>query len=138
MKDGETIQEMHTRFTSCLNEMHSLGEAIPRGKAIHKLLSVLPSSWEAINEAGDLDILILNDLIGNLITYELKKNQEREVTRERKDRNLVLKVTEKSNFKEENMSFITRRFRKMFRKVTTFRKGIKFQGFQRKYLVSNK
>ncbi|KAL3340303.1 hypothetical protein AABB24_028772 [Solanum stoloniferum] len=59
MKDGETIQEMHSRFTSIINEMNSLGESLPSGKAVRKFFSVLPNSWEskveAITEACDLD-----------------------------------------------------------------------------------
>ena len=44
-------------------------------------MCVLPETWEskveAITEARDLDSLAMNELIGNLITYELKKNQEK-------------------------------------------------------------
>ena len=67
MTKGETIQEMHTRFTAIINEIYSLGEIIPNGKAVRKLLSVLPESWEskvkAITEARDLDKLAINDII---------------------------------------------------------------------------
>ena len=77
MTEGETIQEMHTRFTAIINEIYSLGEIIPNGKAVRKLLSVLPESWEskveAITEACDLDMLAMDELIGNLMTYEIKK-----------------------------------------------------------------
>ncbi|XP_027773725.1 uncharacterized protein LOC114077619 [Solanum pennellii] len=51
MTEGETIQEMHTRFTAIINEIYSLGEIIPNGKAVRKLLSVLPESWESKVEA---------------------------------------------------------------------------------------
>ncbi|XP_009787967.1 uncharacterized protein [Nicotiana sylvestris] len=44
MKGDESIQDMHTRFTSIINELHSLGESIPRNKLVRKILSVLPSS----------------------------------------------------------------------------------------------
>ncbi|XP_075079968.1 uncharacterized protein LOC142165280 [Nicotiana tabacum] len=47
MKDDGSIQDMHTRFTSIINELHSLGEIIPRNKLVRKILSVLPSSWES-------------------------------------------------------------------------------------------
>ncbi|XP_075107081.1 uncharacterized protein LOC142180060 [Nicotiana tabacum] len=49
-KDDESIQDMHTRFTSIINELHSLGEIIPRNKLVRKILSVLPSSWESKSE----------------------------------------------------------------------------------------
>nr|XP_009782661.1 PREDICTED: uncharacterized protein LOC104231371 [Nicotiana sylvestris] len=58
IKDDESIQDMHTRFTSIINELHSLGEIIPRNNLVRKILSVLPSSWESkvnvIIEAKDL------------------------------------------------------------------------------------
>ncbi|XP_075083387.1 uncharacterized protein LOC142167129 [Nicotiana tabacum] len=67
MKDDESIQDMHTRFTSIINELHSLGETIPRNKLVRKILSVLPSSWEskvnAITEAKDLQILTIDELV---------------------------------------------------------------------------
>ncbi|XP_070026001.1 uncharacterized protein LOC142182074 [Nicotiana tabacum] len=44
MKDDESIQDMHTRFTSIINELHSFGEVIPKNKLVRKILSVLPSS----------------------------------------------------------------------------------------------
>ncbi|XP_075103849.1 uncharacterized protein LOC142178407 [Nicotiana tabacum] len=51
MKDDESIQDMHTRFTSIINELYSLGEIIPRNKLVRKILSVLPSSWDSkVNE----------------------------------------------------------------------------------------
>ncbi|XP_075108837.1 uncharacterized protein LOC142180688 [Nicotiana tabacum] len=58
MKEDESTQDMHTRFTSTINELHSLGDVIPRNKLVRKILSVLPGSWEskvnAITEAKDL------------------------------------------------------------------------------------
>ncbi|XP_019254967.1 PREDICTED: uncharacterized protein LOC109233535 [Nicotiana attenuata] len=55
MKEDESIQEMHTCFTSIINELHSLGEIIPTNKLVRKILSVLPGSLEskvnAITEA---------------------------------------------------------------------------------------
>ncbi|XP_015060404.1 uncharacterized protein LOC107006346 [Solanum pennellii] len=59
MAEGETIQEIHNRFTAIINEIYSLGEIIFNGKTVRKLLSVLPETWkskvEAITEARDLD-----------------------------------------------------------------------------------
>ncbi|XP_075095474.1 uncharacterized protein LOC142173733 [Nicotiana tabacum] len=82
MKDDESIQDMHTRFTSIINELHSLGEIIPRNKLFRKILSVLPSSWEskvnAIIKAKDLQKLIIDELVGNLKTYEMKKKKDNE------------------------------------------------------------
>ncbi|XP_070004743.1 uncharacterized protein [Nicotiana sylvestris] len=63
MKEDESIQDMHTRFTSIMNELHSIGETIPRNKLVRKILSILPSPWEskvnAITEAKDLQKLTI-------------------------------------------------------------------------------
>ncbi|XP_070035645.1 uncharacterized protein [Nicotiana tomentosiformis] len=96
MKDDEFIQEMHTRFTSIINELHSLGEIIPRNKLVRKVLSVLPSSWESkvnvITEAKDLQTLTMDELVGNLKTYEMKRMKDSERREPKKEKNLVLKA----------------------------------------------
>ncbi|XP_070004396.1 uncharacterized protein [Nicotiana sylvestris] len=90
-KDDESIQDMHTRFTSIINELHSLGETIPRNKLVRKILSTLPSPWEskvnAITESKDLQELTTKELIGNLKTYEMKKKIDSERTEPKKEKN---------------------------------------------------
>ncbi|XP_070047503.1 uncharacterized protein [Nicotiana tomentosiformis] len=81
MKDDESIQDIHTRFTSIINELHSLGEIILRNKLVRKILSVLPSSLESkvyvITEAKDLQELTIDELVDNLKTYEMKKKKKK-------------------------------------------------------------
>nr|XP_016446729.1 PREDICTED: uncharacterized protein LOC107771796 [Nicotiana tabacum] len=50
MQDDESIQEMHTRFTSIINELHSLGETIPRNKLVRKILTVLPKPGHFVKD----------------------------------------------------------------------------------------
>ncbi|XP_070007345.1 uncharacterized protein [Nicotiana sylvestris] len=75
MKDDESIQDMHTRFTSIINELHSLGDVIPRNKLVRKILSALPGSWEskvnAITEAKDLQTLTMDESIDNIVKQAL-------------------------------------------------------------------
>nr|XP_010322045.1 uncharacterized protein LOC101268110 [Solanum lycopersicum] len=126
MAEGETIQDMHTRFTSIVNEMYSLGEIVSNEKTVRKLLSVLPETYEskveAITEARDLDSLGMDELIGNLITYELKKNQDKEIGGKIKERNLVLNATTSDDFEDENIALITKRFTRMLKRGHTFQK----------------
>nr|XP_016465772.1 PREDICTED: uncharacterized protein LOC107788599 [Nicotiana tabacum] len=87
MKDDESIQDMHTRFTSIINELHSLGEIIPRNKPIRKILSVLPSSRKSKKK---------------------KDNDRREPKREK---NLVLKTdNNESSGEDADMAYLTKRF----------------------------
>ncbi|XP_070020081.1 uncharacterized protein [Nicotiana sylvestris] len=118
MNDDESIQDMHTRFTSIINEPHSLGEIIPRNKLVRKVLSVLPSSWEskvnATTEAKDLQTLTMDELIGNLKTYEMKRKKDKERREPKKEKNLVLKAENNDSSEEDSdMTYLTKRFQKM-------------------------
>ncbi|XP_070040062.1 uncharacterized protein [Nicotiana tomentosiformis] len=121
MKEDESIQEMHTRFTSIINELHSLGEIIPTNKLVRKILSVLPGSWESkvtvITEAKDMQKLTIDKLIENLKTYEMKRKKDLERKEPRKEKNLILKAANKdSSSDESDMEYLTRKFQKIIRK----------------------
>ncbi|XP_070025223.1 uncharacterized protein [Nicotiana sylvestris] len=92
MKEDGSIQDMHTCFTFIINELHSLGEVIPRNKLVQKILSVLPGSWESkvndVTEAKDLQKLTIDELIGNLKTYEMKRKKDLERRETKKEKNL--------------------------------------------------
>ena len=47
MKEGETIHDMFTKFSSITNELRSLGEPISMSKQVRKVLRILPKSWES-------------------------------------------------------------------------------------------
>jgi len=80
MGDRETIMDMYTRFTHITNELKSLGKTFTTEELVRRILRVLPRSWEAkvmaIQEAKDLKKLSLDELIGNLQTYELRRNSQ--------------------------------------------------------------
>ncbi|XP_070057649.1 uncharacterized protein [Nicotiana tomentosiformis] len=115
MKDDESIQYMRTRFTSIINEFHSLGEIIPRNKLVRKILSVLPGSWEskvnAIIEEKDLQKLTIDELIGNLKTYEMKKKKDNERREPKMKKNLT--ENNDSGGEDADMAYLTKRFQKM-------------------------
>jgi len=82
----------------------------------------LPRSWEAkvtaIQEAKDLKTLSLDELIGNLQTYELRRNsQQQEKTK--KDRGLALKIMEEDSYDldEDDMAMFARKFKKFVKKT---------------------
>ncbi|XP_070028795.1 uncharacterized protein [Nicotiana sylvestris] len=108
MKDDESIQYMYTRFTSIINELHSLGDVTPRNKLVRKILNVLPRSWEskvnAITEAKDLQTLTMDELIGNLKTYEMKRKKDNERREPKKERNLALAAWGDSSSESERES----------------------------------
>ncbi|XP_070025539.1 uncharacterized protein [Nicotiana sylvestris] len=63
MKEGETIQEMYTRFTTLTNELKFLGRIILEEDKIEKILTrVLPVSWETKSRPfRNPRILVLSD-----------------------------------------------------------------------------
>jgi len=73
----------------------------------------LGSNVEAITEVRDLETMMMDELFVNFLTYELKNNQEKEMGEKRKDKNLVLKATEKDDSREENISLMMKSFQKM-------------------------
>ena len=60
----------------------------------------------------------MDELIGNLQTYELRRNsQQQEETK--KDHGIALKIIEEDSLEldEEDMAMITRKFKKFFKKT---------------------
>ena len=122
MGDRETIMDMYTRFTHITNELKSLGKIFTTEELVRKVLRFFPRSWEAkvtaIQEAKDLKTLSLDELIGNLQTYEFRRNSQQQ-EESKKDRGLALKITEEdsSEMDEEDMAMLTRKFKKFFKKT---------------------
>ncbi|XP_070022282.1 uncharacterized protein [Nicotiana sylvestris] len=90
--------EYNRVFTSIINELHSLGDVIPRNKLVRKFLSVLPGSWESK-------------------TYELKRKKDSERREPKKEKNLVLKAERSDSSDEDSdMAYLTKRFQNMVRR----------------------
>jgi len=60
--------------------LKSLGKSFTTEELVRKILRFLPHSWETkvtiIQEAKKMDEISLDELIGNLQTYELRKNSQ--------------------------------------------------------------
>jgi len=122
MGDRETVVDMYTHFTHITNELKFLGKTFTTEELVRKILRLLPRTWEAkvttIQEAKDFKAISLDELIGNLQTYELRRNsQQQEETK--KDHGIALKVMEEdsSDFEDEDMAMITCKFKKFFKKT---------------------
>ena len=68
MKPNESIVEMFTRFTDVVNGLEGLGKRVSEQDKVSKW----NSKTEAIEEAKNLKELPLEELIGSLMTYEMK------------------------------------------------------------------
>ena len=75
MKKNEIIMEMIIRFTDITNSFVSLGKQYTQVVKVRKVLRTLMFNWEkktiAIEEATDLSTMTLENLIRNLMAYEV-------------------------------------------------------------------
>ena len=82
MKPGESLQDMITRFTTVINELISLDKVYTTEEQVDKVIRTLPRSWEikvtTIREAKDLTNMTLDELVGNLKTYEMNVDKKGE------------------------------------------------------------
>ena len=76
MEEYETISEMITRFTDITNSLIALGKHYTQVEMVRKVLRALTPEWEnkttVIEEANDLLTLTLENLVGNLMAYEVQ------------------------------------------------------------------
>ncbi|GAV66913.1 UBN2 domain-containing protein, partial [Cephalotus follicularis] len=116
---------MFTRFTNIINALQSLDKTFSNSELVRKILRCLPRSWmpkvTAIEEAKNLSILPLEDLLGSLMTYELtmQKRVKDEEKERRKKKVVALKSSEiensnndENNFDDEDITLFTRKFKR--------------------------
>src|SRR5436189_112001 len=124
MNDGESIKDMYTRFTDITNSLIGLGKTYTSVECVRKILLALNSDWEkkvtAIEEANDLSTLSVEDLIGNLMAYEV--NLQERTKEESRKKGIAFKAIEENNESNENddLNLMTRAF-KNFLKNENFR-----------------
>ena len=122
MKDGESLNDMVSRFTTVVNELVSLGKTITTEEKLDKLLRTLPSSWDmkvtAIRESKDLEQMTLDELVGNLKTFETKAEGRRK-GESSKEKNIAFKATNDkySDSEDEEVALLTRNFKKFIMKT---------------------
>ena len=79
MKPEETITKMYNRFTTIVNNLKGLGKAYGNKELVKKILNSLPKSWEAkitaIKESKDPNTFPMDELVGSLLTHEMKLKQ---------------------------------------------------------------
>ncbi|KAH0698112.1 uncharacterized protein [Solanum tuberosum] len=78
---------------------------------------------DVITEAKDLKTLSMDELIGNLQTYELNKKQGTNMKEGRNEKFVALKNSQNDATKEEDeMAYVTKRFQKIIKKHDVFQK----------------
>ena len=106
MKQNEPIGEMFTRFSEITNSLQALGKGYSQSDLVRKILRSLTLKWEkkttAIEEVKDLSNYSLENLIGNLTSYEVQmREKENEKTQNKKT--IALKnTTDSGDFENED------------------------------------
>lgn len=74
MKELETFDDSHAKLSGIVDSSFNLGEPIPENKVVKKILRSLPKRFHAkvvaIEEHTNLDTLSIDELVGNLQTFE--------------------------------------------------------------------
>ncbi|GAV77106.1 UBN2 domain-containing protein, partial [Cephalotus follicularis] len=81
-------------FTNIINALQSLDKTYSNSELVRKILRCMPRSWmskvTAIEEAKNLNLLPLEDLLGSLMTHELTmQKREDDEEKERKKKKVV-------------------------------------------------
>ncbi|GAV62930.1 DUF4219 domain-containing protein/UBN2 domain-containing protein, partial [Cephalotus follicularis] len=76
----DDIKSMFSRFTNIINALQDLDKTYSNSEMVRKILRCLPRIWmpkvTTIEEAKNLNILALEDLLGSLMTHELSMQKK--------------------------------------------------------------
>lgn len=123
MDESETIGEFNAKLRDISNECYALGEKLCEEKLVRKVLRSLPRRFDykvtAIEEAKDITVLKLDELIGSLITFEMGFREDDLVKRKEIAFAAESKVAESGNGLQkellETVALITKNFSKMLK-----------------------
>ncbi|XP_009628611.1 uncharacterized protein [Nicotiana tomentosiformis] len=133
MNDGESVEEMFSRFSKILGYIKSFGRPIKSGEHVKKTLRSIPVIWQPkiiALECQDLNKMPYDELRGDLIAFE-KTHLDRQIQQEKK-KTVAFKetVAEPENEEEEeggeqdkNIAMLSQVVTSMMRKNRNNRKG---------------
>ena len=102
MAKEENVKEMHGRLSNIVYKSKALEKSYTELEIVRKILRVLPWKFEAkvtdIQESKDLKQIKVEEVIGNLTTYELEmKFKEEREERDTRKKSITLKGTAESD-----------------------------------------
>ncbi|GAV82511.1 UBN2 domain-containing protein, partial [Cephalotus follicularis] len=108
---------MYAHFNDIINALKGLGKVFTNHELVNKILRCLPKSWEpkatALEEVKDLSTLPLEDLLGSLMTHELRMSDQ--ARNEPKKMTIALKASKdgESDEDKDEMVLLTKRIRRI-------------------------
>ncbi|GAV63508.1 UBN2 domain-containing protein, partial [Cephalotus follicularis] len=125
MQPNESIKNLYNRLLDITNGLLSLGKVFGQDELVRKLLGCLNDEWEpkvtAIEESKDLKTMEIEELLGSLMTHEVKLNKKlanvvETKPQEEKRKDIALKSTHKEEMssgdelEEEDYVLFAKRF----------------------------
>ncbi|XP_062028488.1 uncharacterized protein LOC133744386 [Rosa rugosa] len=126
MGNDESVDDFHARLINVTSQCHSLGDPFEEHRIVKKFLRSLPPSFQskqtAIEEAQDIDTYSLDELVGNLKTFEMRIKPEKKV------KNIAFNSVKKEEDVEvstEDLDYLTKQFKKFFKSRNSSGQGSK-------------
>nr|AFN88195.1 phytoalexin-deficient 4-2 protein [Phaseolus vulgaris] len=127
MQKGETISEVHKRFSHIVNHLMGFGKTFEEEELNIKILKCLDRTWQpkvtAMSESKDLTSMSTTCLFGKLRKHELEMNrlfvQE---NNDKQNKGITLKTVgyrrcqDSSDSEEDTFSLLSKKFSKLLRK----------------------
>ena len=124
MNAKESISDMYSRLQDITHPLMQLGESNFEFYIVSKILNSLTNEWErkvlAIEEANDLSKLKVEELIGNLMLYEVSLHVRKQLDQEKKS--VAFQVEEEMDFNLNDMAYIAKGFKKILKSSTMEKK----------------
>ncbi|XP_024200303.1 uncharacterized protein LOC112203592 [Rosa chinensis] len=115
MGEEETVDDFHGRILKITGQCRSLGAPFDEDKVVKKILRALPEKFHSkvtsIEDSFDIDEYPLDELIGNLKTYELRLKPEK------KSKGVAFKAVKGKEEEDESLdlALLTKEFKKFLR-----------------------
>ena len=130
MHENESISDMYCRFQDIVHSLIALGKGFSEEDQVRKILNSLTPEWDqktlTIEEANDVSQMKIEELIGNLMSYEVQL-QGRKESKATEKKSIAFKATtgDSEQDSDEEIAFMTRNFRKFlkYRKMNNFKRN---------------
>ncbi|XP_070031907.1 uncharacterized protein [Nicotiana tomentosiformis] len=135
MKEGESIEEMFSRFNKIIGDLKAFGRPRSSDEQVQNILRSLPTTWQTkvvALESQDLDKLSYDELRGDLIAFEKTHLNKR--GQEEKKKTIAFKTTtegykndndddDNAEALEEANAMVSRNMNVLVRKYRNTKKG---------------
>src|ERR1044072_8702930 len=118
MSEEQTIAEFHMQIRDIANTSFALGEKMSNEKLVRKILRSLPKRFAmkvtAIEEAQDITVLQVDELIGSLQTFEVTLNERPE----KKNKSIAFVSNTETEDEETEADFVGQQKQKQKQKAS--------------------